>query len=1717
MKKLLFLLTAVFVAGALSAQNIPCNVVIRSDFDSECIITEYPPKDDPDGIIPHYGLDFNQGCLKACRKNHVSYYAECAHAVSYTWTVTGADSYTVGNNGQAIQVLWGNAGSGSVSVTVLTSNGNSCSASVCIGLLNPPTVASTTIPHYFWEGEDKVIEVCVGESITLIDESSSGNAITGYFWHISGHNTDITASTPTFVFNPEHPGQYYIKHMVQNECGCQAAEMYFLRVLEGKANLKLSCHGMVCRGSTQTYKVYEPHCDTYYWHVEGGVIESGQYTPEITVQWDNPAKGYGIIALDQKYCKGKCNSLQAVKIPVLMEGAAITGNTKLCVGEVQLYELPLWGSTEYTWNIEPSNGAVVMNYHYDNQRLLKFTIPGTYHLNVTYACEFIDCGPFNSIQREITVKPVLSIASSFTGENICQGGNPVTFTANPAMDVGWSINRVSGGSVAFGYGTSITHTFSEFGEFIVRATRDDYFCNTAEYRIRVHPKPSTPVVTGSRIACAGDGIELNAVVVDPDFRIHWAPACASLTVGEGPRYSRQMPLGGCQVYVYHESNAGCRSDSTLISLEEFVLIQPPQNLTAYTYSTLVIDNLYQPNVRYRWSVIPANSATITGDHTAPTASIYFNYVEGTSYPATVRVRLERVYCNNLTVTTDIMVTVHHVPLPTIVANPNPACANQEVTITATGTLPGSTCRWEINGTAYSGAVIHPVVFPTTGTHTITLYYTPNTGIEEIIITRTINVSDLPGDIVQAYTPSGVLLRLPVYDNVEYRWYRQDFPDDTLGDEHYYIISSPPPALTVYCCEITLPSGCIITKCVTVDGNTGGCLPIVDFLQQPECNTYLAFVPGHLTEYQALFHWTITPSSGVTLSPVIGNTTTATFREVGYYTIKGMTDNFCVLGRISITYAPKFTITHNPCTNILTIIDQTLNYGDAPAYHHYNIAIPGISWSTSEPVPPGETRTIPSLPDLSSPQTLSVTLTGECYEVKTITVTPKPRIENANISVPAEVCSGTPFQVSVSGEMIQYRWNFGDGSNAMGNAPYHTYEYPLAQRDIYVIGTHSSGCLDTSQLHQIIVNPNPLDLIELTNTQGTLGSNCYGQTTPLPTLGLNVDNPSYDYYWSPPNGVTGAPGIYYPNRTGYYSVRISNADGCVKELQASVYFKDTPRARISGKTMYCEGDSVKLFGGAEIHNNIWRVFDSNGGTYISVTTPNLSIKPPAGTYTVTLNVTNEVGCFASDVITVAVHPNPQAPDLYFPGDACIYHSPVRIADHNNTNYRPLHWSNGNYGWLATYYSSGWATAYHKDPTTGCRSEKDSIFILPPPNFDALLTGCYKTCKKIAHTQLGLYRFAPNISNYSWNWIYNTATVQSGNNTVTDLGLHGFGTYQLDITYDACPQISSPYLELQQEEPCPCEKIIILPYKIWCDTDNCKLMIYFHLEIHNYGGNSFSVDEFWTSSGQVIEYWNHITVHPWNYEDFIFGISIHDFSANWAEFTIFDHKHNCKKTFTFPLDWRKCVECEEEFKDFYIDFRRDISTLHEASFFKFSASFFDNTNEVYSMWSEPPMIMDYLYNPYSADGLVLLYYGIISQLAVDPKGEVCFYALACVDGRELCLLEHCVKAIDLLNMILQDPPSYSIAHIIPEEEDESPPILSGDSKLYLHPNPTRDLVTVTGTDPASIKEVAVFTMELKQVATFKNTHQFNISNFAPGMYIVRVITQNGQVDYLKLVKQ
>ena len=171
MRKAILLFTAcltILCARAQSSSPAPCAVSITGDFEPECLY------DDKYTLGNEY-----PGRLIACKNSTVTYTAHAVHgttAVAYVWNVFGDNSHTV--NIDKVTVTWGDEDWGMLAVSVVNSDGDTCTETRQVMLVDVPTAGAVTIPSYFIDAHgDKVIQVCEGASIQFLDRQQRHRGI----------------------------------------------------------------------------------------------------------------------------------------------------------------------------------------------------------------------------------------------------------------------------------------------------------------------------------------------------------------------------------------------------------------------------------------------------------------------------------------------------------------------------------------------------------------------------------------------------------------------------------------------------------------------------------------------------------------------------------------------------------------------------------------------------------------------------------------------------------------------------------------------------------------------------------------------------------------------------------------------------------------------------------------------------------------------------------------------------------------------------------------------------------------------------------------------------------------------------------------------------------------------------------------------------------------------------------------------------------------------------------------------------------------------------------------------------------------------------------------------------------------------------------------------------------------------------------------------------
>jgi gliding motility-associated-like protein len=265
-----------------------------------------------------------------------------------------------------------------------------------------------------------------------------------------------------------------------------------------------------------------------------------------------------------------------------------------------------------------------------------------------------------------------------------------------------------------------------------------------------------------------------------------------------------------------------------------------------------------------------------------------------------------------------------------------------------------------------------------------------------------------------------------------------------------------------------------------------------------------------------------------------------------------------------------------------------------------------------------------------------------------------------------------------------------------------------------------------------------------------------------------------YLWS--NGATTTT-TAFPNPTQGQVVtcQITSANGCVATLQASL----TPSnitANFADSSV-CAGDTLVLNNTSTITNGIISSYSWASSDGFTSNTSNLNhVFPNAGTYTITLTATTDLGCTDNIVKTVVINSIPNAV-IEMPNN-CVGDEVVLISSSTNSDSSPMTHSwivNGQQSYAGdsisvSFPSSGTVNLFLTSTSQfGCvDTVSDSIIIYenPTANF-SFIERCINNF--VPFTNLS----TPNTNNASYEWILdgvNAANTFETTTLVTGAGEH-----------------------------------------------------------------------------------------------------------------------------------------------------------------------------------------------------------------------------------------------------------------------------------------------------------------------------------------------------------
>lgn len=799
-----------------------------------------------------------------------------------------------------------------------------------------------------------------------------------------------------------------------------------------------------------------------------------------------------------------------------------------------------------------------------------YTFPGSGTYNVSLIVENI-YGCMDTIIQQVVIAP-LPVAS-FSVDTVCAGSfiNFTNTSTPPGSGWSWSF---SNGSTSNAQNPSVV--LGAPGNYTaVLVVTDSAGCtDTVTQNILVHPQP-VAAFTVSGNNCQGAPITFNNTSSGATGYA-WNFGNGSTSNLQNPSYT--YTNNGSYTATLIVMNAfGC-SDT----MQQTVQVNGPPVATAGPDVTICIGSN---------ATLTANGGTsfswTPGGSTSSTISV--SPSTNTSYSVIV------TDANGCSASDTVQVFVNPLPIPSVSPNVS-ICQGQSTSLTAGG---GVSYSWNPSGSTSSTISVSP--------NSSTTYAVNVINANGCQATAFVNVTVNPNPVVNlpaaVFICSGVSSTLNPGTGTAYVW--------STGATSQTIGVNTQGSYTV---TVTNGAGCTSTASTQV--TVGG--------QVISNNNTTSICQGQSAMLNAGF-----PGSTYTWST--GSTSqTISVNAAGVYSVTVTDPNGCtgiVANTVQVNPLPQAAFTPNDeCLNdSVFFFDASFVNGGSITSWSWDLGNGNISYAQNPILvynTPGAYNVILTITsDQGCTSTLSDTLNIYPMPTAAFTFT--------------QGCIGTsiPFidQSNVGfGNIVNWTWNFGDGTSSTIQNPQHAYTSP-GNYNVSLIVSTPGGC--TANLTRVVqIFPEPV--LSFTSTPTTI---CQGGSVTLNNTSTSSNGVINNWQWSFGNGTTSAqmsPSVNY-NTAGNYTITLigTTTHGCSDTIIQNVTINALPIADAGTNQSICRGTSATLMA-------------TGGGTYVwspgGSTATSINVAPITNT-TYYVTVTNANGCTSRDSVNVTVRnlPTPNA--------------------------------------------------------------------------------------------------------------------------------------------------------------------------------------------------------------------------------------------------------------------------------------------------------------------------------------------------------------------------------------------------------------------------------------------------------------------------------------------
>lgn len=246
-------------------------------------------------------------------------------------------------------------------------------------LFNYSCLVPETLTTVF--GEDNI---CLGEQVYTVQESSEPGIF--YEWRVDGGTVIEGQGTTRAVIRWDIPGRNAIMVRGQNNCGNGVpAALEVLVSAEPEKVVGIEGEGAVCLGTLEEYVVDSVPGTSYIWETSGGVVRSGQGTPQVTIEWTQLREQSLKVTPVNACGQGPVTEKPVNVSTVPSKPSAIQGASRVGLEEAD-YSVTGVSNVNYQWATE--GGRVISGQGTNSVRIL-WEKEGDFILRVTpmNACE----------------------------------------------------------------------------------------------------------------------------------------------------------------------------------------------------------------------------------------------------------------------------------------------------------------------------------------------------------------------------------------------------------------------------------------------------------------------------------------------------------------------------------------------------------------------------------------------------------------------------------------------------------------------------------------------------------------------------------------------------------------------------------------------------------------------------------------------------------------------------------------------------------------------------------------------------------------------------------------------------------------------------------------------------------------------------------------------------------------------------------------------------------------------------------------------------------------------------------------------------------------------------------------------------------------------------------------------------------------------------------